>query len=78
MNPKSDLRPGRSVRWKWRDRVVTGTIKRVYRERVELELRGARYVRNASPARPAFLVTSAAGNDVLKSVTELRASRGRR
>ncbi|MBX3016337.1 MAG: DUF2945 domain-containing protein [Bdellovibrionaceae bacterium] len=72
MKAKPKLRPGSSVCWNWRDLVVTGTVKRVYHERVELELRGTRYVRNGTPERPAYLITSAAGNDVLKLASEVR------
>lgn len=68
------LRLGSLVEWKWRGHIVKGKIQRIYQKRIEVELRGARYVRNGSAEKPAYLILSAAGNEVLKLSSEVRRS----
>jgi hypothetical protein len=63
---------GTKVQWIWMGRPVKGTIKNIYLKRVTKELRGHIFKRNGSPERPAYLVKSEAGSEVLKLHSELR------
>ena len=65
---------GSQVKWNWMGLVVKGSVKKVYYKPVEREFRGTTYKRNGSKEKPAYLVRSLAGHDVLKSHSEL--SRG--
>lgn len=66
---------GAPVQWIWMGRPVKGTVKKIYLKPVTKVLRGHAYTRNGSTEKPAYLIKSAAGNDVLKLHTELRRSR---
>lgn len=68
------LAVGSNVCWNWRGRVVKGRVKKIIPRRIEMQIRGARYVRNGSPESPAYLVVSEAGSDVLKAATELKSA----
>lgn len=65
------LSEGTRVTWKWRDKTVEGVVRKVFVKPVSRVLRGAPYKRNGSPEKPAYLVESVGGNDVLKSHSEL-------
>jgi hypothetical protein len=62
---------GTSVQWKWKGRIITGEVLKIYLEPVRKQLKGSWIKRNASPEKPAFLVKSKAGNLALKSITEI-------
>ncbi|WP_413289227.1 DUF2945 domain-containing protein [Bdellovibrio sp. HCB337] len=63
---------GSKVQWIWMGRPVKGTIKKIYLKPVSKELRGHLYKRNGSAERPAYLIKSEAGSEVLKIHSELR------
>lgn len=67
------FRVGAKVQWIWMGRPVKGTVKKIFLKPVSKELRGHLFTRNGSPEKPAYLVKSEAGSDVLKLHTELRA-----
>jgi hypothetical protein len=62
---------GAKVQWNWMGRPVKGKVLKIYLEPISKVLRGHTFIRNGSPERPAYLVKSEAGSDVLKSHTEL-------
>ena len=62
---------GASVQWNWMGRKVKGSIKKVYLKPVEKMCRDFLFKRNGSAEKPAYLVRSAAGNEVLKLHSEL-------
>lgn len=66
---------GSMVQWIWMGRPVKGTVKKIYLKSVTKVLRGHTYKRNGSAEKPAYLIKSAAGSEVLKLHTELRRSR---
>lgn len=67
--------PGELVQWNWMGRPVKGLIKKVYVKPIAREFRGTLFKRNGSPEKPAYLVRSQAGSDVLKSHSELTKAR---
>lgn len=69
--PVKPLAEGARVTWKWRNKIVEGTVLKIFLKQITKELRGATYKRNGSPEKPAYLVESIAGSTVLKSHTEL-------
>lgn len=72
IKPVKILEEGTTVQWTWMGRPVIGVVKRAYLKPVSKTLRGHIFKRNGSPEKPAYLVKSQAGNEVLKSHTELR------
>ncbi len=60
------------VQWMWLGRPIQGRVQQVYLEPVVREIKGKRIKRNGSPAKPAYLVKSDAGNLALKLETELQ------
>jgi hypothetical protein len=70
---KKSFAIGAKVQWVWMGRPVKGTVKKIYFKPISKELRGHVFKRNGSEEKPAYLVKSEAGSDVLKSHTELRA-----
>jgi hypothetical protein len=63
---------GAEVQWTWMGRPVKGKILKIFVKPVSRTLRGHEFKRNGSPEKPAYLIRSAAGSDVLKLHTELR------
>lgn len=68
---KSKFKVGTKIEWKWLGSVIDGVVEEVYFEPIVKEIKGKRIKRNGSPARPAYLVRSEAGNIALKLETEL-------
>jgi hypothetical protein len=64
---------GDKIKWRWMGREVKGVIKKIYLKPVTKTFRGTEFRRNASPEKPAYLVKSDAGSEILKSHTELAA-----
>ena len=71
-NSKKIFRVGTKVQWTWMGRPVNGVIKKIYIRPVSKELRGHVFTRNGSLERPAYLIKSEVGSEVLKLHTELR------
>ena len=65
------LKPGTDVVWRWGAHRARGRVEQVFTRPVCRTIRGTRVRRNASEARPAYLVTQPDGGYVLKSHTEL-------
>jgi hypothetical protein len=66
---------GSAVQWNWMGMQIKGTVSKIYFKPVKKALRGAIVKRNGSEEKPAYLVKSSAGNDVLKLHTELSAAK---
>ena len=60
-----------NVSWKWAGGTVEGVVVKIFRERVERKIKGAKIVRNGSKENPAYLVRSNKGNFALKLHSEL-------
>lgn len=66
---------GASVQWNWMGHVVQGSVKKVYFKPVTKMREGKPFTRNGSLEKPAYLVKSAAGSEVLKLHSELLLSK---
>lgn len=62
---------GSTVSWSWGQGTATGTVAQVFTKRVQRTIKGAKVVRNASEAKPAYLVEQDDGAKALKSHSEL-------
>ncbi|MGF1453904.1 MAG: DUF2945 domain-containing protein [Alphaproteobacteria bacterium] len=62
---------GTRVSWNWGSGQGEGSVREVFRERVEKTIKGSEVVRNASEDDPAYLVVQDDGDVVLKSQSEL-------
>jgi hypothetical protein len=62
---------GEKIKWLWMGRDVKGVIKKIYLKPVVRTFRGTEFRRNGSVEKPAYLIKSDAGSEVLKSHSEL-------
>ncbi len=62
---------GTRVAWAWGEGKGEGTVREVFRDRVEKTIKGTEIVRNASEDEPAYLIEQDDGDQVLKSHSEL-------
>lgn len=66
------LKIGATVEWKWMGRQVRGSVKKIYFKPVT-KMNGEKEIkRNGSPGKPAYLVRTLAGAELLKLHTELK------
>ena len=65
------LKPGTDVTWRWGAHRARGRVEQVFTRPVSRTIKGTRVRRNASEAKPAYLVTQPNGGYALKSHTEL-------
>ena len=65
------LKPGTDVTWRWGANRARGRVEQVFTRPVSRTIKGTRVRRNASAAKPAYLVTQPNGGYALKSHTEL-------
>lgn len=65
------LKPGTNVSWAWGANRARGRVEQVFTSPVSRTIKGARVRRNASPQKPAYLVTQPNGGYALKSHSEL-------
>ena len=74
MSPKmkKPFNVGAKVRWTWMGRPVYGDVKKIYFKPISKVFRGHLFKRNGSEDKPAYLIVTIAGNEVLKSQSELR------
>lgn len=63
---------GDRVDWDWGDGTASGTISKVYTQKITRTIKGTDVTRNASEEEPAFEITQDDGDTVLKSITEVR------
>ncbi|WP_439569473.1 DUF2945 domain-containing protein [Sphingopyxis sp.] len=61
------------VHWAWGRGEGHGRVAARFEQRVERVIKGARIVRNGSPANPAYLIEMIDGREVLKLGSELSA-----
>ncbi|MGA0533144.1 DUF2945 domain-containing protein [Hansschlegelia sp. KR7-227] len=62
---------GSKVSWSWGQGTAHGEVAQVFTSRVQRTIKGARIVRRASEANPAYLVEQSDGGRALKSHSEL-------
>lgn len=65
---------GDTVVWDWGNGTGSGTVQKVYTQKITRTIKGSEITRNASDAEPAFLIEQDDGDQVLKSITELNDS----
>lgn len=65
---------GDAVEWDWGSGTATGKIAERFTGKVTRTLKGNDVTRNADDDEPAFLIKQDDGDEVLKSVTEIRPS----
>lgn len=65
------LKPGTDVTWRWGAHRARGRVEQVFTTSVSRTIKGTRVRRNASEAKPAYLVTQPNGGYALKSHSEL-------
>lgn len=66
------LKIGDLVAWKWGFGVAEGEVIEVHTQRVEIESKGSRIVRNGSGENPAIIILHKNGNEVLKLQSEVQ------
>lgn len=65
------IRKGTQVEWKWGDGTAEGEVVEVFHEDVERTFDGTTVKREASAAKPAYLIEQDDGTQVLKSRSEV-------
>lgn len=65
------MKPGTDVTWRWGAHRARGRVEQVFTTQVSRTIKGTRVHRNASEAKPAYLVTQPNGGYALKSHSEL-------
>ncbi len=63
---------GTKVEWDWGNGTATGTIVKVYTQKITLKIKGSEVTRDASEDAPAYKIEQDDGDEVLKSGSELR------
>lgn len=69
----ADFQPGDKVKWSWGSGTAEGEVVERFTSDVTRTLKGTEVKRTASEDEPAFLIEQSDGDQVLKSVTELKA-----
>ncbi len=69
-----DLNIGDVVEWDWGAGTASGTIVERFTDKVTKTIKDNEVTRNADHDEPAFLIEQDDGDQVLKSVTEIRSS----
>lgn len=64
---------GDQVQWDWGDGTAKGRIVKRYTRKTTLTLKGTEITRKASEDEPAFRIEQDDGDEVLKSITEIKA-----
>lgn len=62
---------GTNVKWRWGAHWAHGRIEQVFTEKTTRTIRGTQVTRNASPEKPAYLITQPRGGVVLKNGNEI-------
>jgi len=62
---------GTTVTWKWGTGTAEGKVADRFDRRVQRTIKGAKIVKNGSPANPALLIRQEDGGTVLKLESEL-------
>lgn len=65
---------GDTVRWNWGNGTATGTVAKVYTQKITLEISGTEVTRDGSDDCPAYKITQEDGGEVLKLHSELSAA----
>ncbi len=68
----ADFSEGDTVKWEWGDGTAKGDVKKRYTQKVTVKIKGNEVTRDASDDEPAFLIEQDDGDEVLKSVSELK------
>lgn len=62
---------GDSVSWKWGQGKASGTVKKIYTQKITRTIKGTEVTRDADDDNPAYLIEQEDGDQVLKSDSEL-------
>ena len=65
---------GDKVEWEWGNGTGSGTITKVYTQKITVKIDGAEVTRDASEDDPAYLIEQDDGDEVLKSESEVSAA----
>ncbi len=68
-----DFSTGDTVTWTWGDATAKGKVVKRYTRKTTLTIKGTDVTRKASKDEPAFRIKQDDGDEVLKSITELKA-----
>ncbi len=63
---------GTTVEWDWGNGTGTGEVTKVYTQKITLTIKGTEVTRDASEDSPAYRIEQQDGDEVLKSLSELR------
>ena len=70
----SNFSEGDKVKWDWGNGTATGKIVKKYTRKTTLKIKGSEVTREASEDEPAFRIEQDDGDEVLKSVTEIKSA----
>ena len=62
---------GDKVKWTWGNGTGTGTVRKVYTQKVTVTIEGSEITRNADDDNPAYLIEQEDGDEVLKAHSEI-------
>ncbi|MFP7571154.1 DUF2945 domain-containing protein [Marivita sp. S2033] len=62
---------GSKVKWDWGNGTGSGTVTKVYTQKITKKIKGSEVTRDASEDEPAYLIEQDDGDEVLKSQSEL-------
>jgi hypothetical protein len=65
---------GESVEWNWGNGTAEGRIIERFTDQVTMSIKGSEVTRHADDDEPAFLIEQHDGDEVLKSITEIRSA----
>ncbi|WP_223423088.1 hypervirulence associated TUDOR domain-containing protein [Tateyamaria pelophila] len=65
------IETGDCVTWNWGNGTGSGTVTKVYTQKITKTIKGSEITRNASEEEPAFLIEQDDGDIVLKSHSEV-------
>ncbi|MEM8576630.1 MAG: DUF2945 domain-containing protein [Pseudomonadota bacterium] len=63
---------GDKVEWEWGNGKGTGTVAKVYTQKITLKIKGSEVTRDASDDEPAYKIEQEDGDEVLKSHSEVK------
>ena len=68
------MKKGDKVRWNWGKSKAEGTIVEKSEKTIRKKIKGTEVKRKGSKEEPAYVIKQAAGNEVVKSESELTAA----
>lgn len=65
------IKEGDTVKWNWGNGTGSGTVTKVYTQKITKTIKGTDITRNASKDEPAFFIEQDDGDEVLKGCSEV-------